>query len=264
MCAISSSCAAQHQAAAQRLQERLGEDLVQRAPERVSRARAVERLHRAVPARDAAVAGPGPGCPESMLSRMFSLYSVSSLQLVRLLAQAAVEPPVHERGGGLAGQRLQQVDLLAVERVQAVLAADAQDRDQLALGPAGEVVAEVQRARLGQRLGRGLGVDRLARRPAARTSAPVRGQADACSAPGSKPSGPEDAEASRRSSGRNTASGLDAQRRAHALQQPLGHAAPGRGPRSGPARAAAAPCASCSARGRTAGRCPPARGSSPA
>ena len=79
---------------------------------------------------------------------MFSLYSVRLLQLVRLLAQALVEAAVHEGGGGLAGQGLQQVDLLAVERVEAVLAAHAQDRDQLALDAAGEVVGEVQRARL--------------------------------------------------------------------------------------------------------------------
>ena len=122
--------------------------------------------------------------PESMLSRMFSLYSVSSCSSSAFSRRLVVEPAVHERGGGLAGQRLQEVDLLAVQRVEAVLAAHAEDRDRArpsrgrgssARGPAAPAS--------GQRLGARLGVDGLARGQAPAPAAPSGGQARAARRP---------------------------------------------------------------------------------
>ena len=168
--------------------------------------------------------GRAPGCPESMLSRMFSLYSVSSCSSSAFSRRLLVEPAVHERGGGLAGQRLQQVDLLAVERVEALLAAHAEDGDHLALHAAGEVVGEVQRPASGAlRRSSALGVHGLAAASRAHQRRPSAGRRSV-SAPAAQPTRLEDARRRRRPSGRNTASGSTPERRAHALQQPLGHA----------------------------------------
>ena len=83
---------------------------------------AVERLHGAVPAHDPAVEVEDEDAGVHALEDVLVVLG-EPLQLVRLLAQAVVEAAVHERGGGLAGQGLQQVDLLAVQGVEAVLAA---------------------------------------------------------------------------------------------------------------------------------------------
>ena len=101
--------------------------------------------------------------PESRLSRMFSLYSLSPRSSSAFSLQAAEQAPVHDRGGRLRGERLQGVDLLAVERVEAVLAAHAEHRDHLALHPAGEEPGEAGGGEARALAGRGVHVDGLAR-----------------------------------------------------------------------------------------------------
>jgi hypothetical protein len=212
--------AAEDQAAAQRVQEGGGEDVVQGAAQDLLSPPARQQLQRAVPARHVAVQ------VEDQDPRVDALQDVhvvlgELLQLVGLLAQAAVQPAVHEGGGGLAGQGLEQVHLLAVEAVQPRLAPDAQDRDRLALHPAGEVVGEVERTHLGQGLGIGLRVQRLAPRQAGHERA-VRGHAHEVGR-GRAAARAEDREAAvvlRKEDGQ----GLHAQRGPHALEQPLRHA----------------------------------------
>ena len=199
--------------------------------------------------------------PESRLSRMFSLYSLSPRSSSAFSLQAAVEPPVHDGGGRLGGQRLQDVDLLAVERVEPVLAADAEDGDHLALHPAGE---EPARARGGQRRGARPAADSTSTGWPGRTAA--RG---ARSRPGS-PAAPRRSGARPRArKGRKPPSGAgqeerhlaEAERRPDALEQPLarplqvevGIQVLGQ-PHQGLARAVALPV-------ERAGRAPPGSGS---
>ena len=82
--------------------------------------------------------------------------------------QAAEEAPVHDRGGRLRGQRLQDVDLLAVERVEAVLPPHPEHRDHLPLHPAGEEPGEAGGGDVGALDGRGVHVHGLARATAGR------------------------------------------------------------------------------------------------
>jgi hypothetical protein len=210
---------AQHQAAAQRLEEGAGEDLVERAAQHVLAPASAERLERAVPARDQALE------VEHQDPRVHALEDVlvvlgQLLELVGLLAQALVEAAVHERRRRLRRQRLDQLDLLAVEDVEALLAPDAQHRDQLVLAAAGEVVRQVQRARLGHRLGRGLGVDGLAARQL-RDQLAARGEPHALRPRGAA-EGLEDRERAG-ALGQEHRHRLDAERRRHAVEQPLRH-----------------------------------------
>ena len=128
---------AEHQRAAQRLQEGLGEHGVERLPEHVGARAAVEPLHRAVPAHHAALEVEHDDARVEALEDVLVVV-LEPAQLLGLLREPLVEPAVHDRGGRLGRERLQRVDLLAVERVEAVLAPDAQHRDQLALDAAGE------------------------------------------------------------------------------------------------------------------------------
>ncbi len=136
---------AQHQRAAQRVEERLREHGVERLAQHLGALAAVEPLHRAVPAHDARVE------VEHHDPRVEALQDVlvvvlEPAQLLGLLRQPLVEPSVHDRGGSLRRERLQRVDLLAVERVEPVLAPDAERRDQLAVHAAGEEPRQARRA----------------------------------------------------------------------------------------------------------------------
>ena len=228
-------------------------------PRTSSRRAAVQRLHRPVPAGDPSFE------VEDQDPRVHAFEDVlvvlrQSLELVGLLLKAPVEPAVHEGRGRLSGEGLEQVHLLAVQGIEALLAADAEDRDHLALGAAGEVVGEVEGPGFGERFAPGL-----------RRSPGLPGQADRGARPGqaAAPSRlrgaaqrPEDR---RRNRGRRGGTRPSTRRRGRRWSAPADarRCGPGRGRRSGPGKGEAAPGASRSAPCRRAGRCPPGSGSSP-
>jgi len=124
-----------------RLQEGLGEHGVEGAAQHLLPRPGEEGLHGAVPAHHPAfeVEDHDPGV-EALQDVLVVLLEPS--QLVRLLAQAPVEPTVHDRGRGLRGQGLEGVDLLAVQGIEAVLPPHPEDRDHLTFHPAREEPGE--------------------------------------------------------------------------------------------------------------------------
>ena len=248
----------EHQAAAQRLQEGLGEDLVEGPAEHLGREAPVERLHRPVPAATRPSRS-STRIPESMLSRMFSLYSVSRCSSSAFSCRLLVEAPVHEGGGRLAGERLQQVHLLAVEGIEALLAAHPEHGDQLALDAAGEVVREVQGPASGT-LRPGLDVDGLAACQA-REERPAAGRRTV-SGPARAPAATEDREDAVGAAG-GTPPSTRRPGRPDALEQPLADAAEVEVGVQVLRQAQQGACASRSAPGRTAGRSRPGSCSSP-
>ncbi len=150
-----------------------GEDGVERATEHVLPRPAEERLHGAVPAHHAALEVEHHDAGVEALEDVLVVL-LEPPELLRLLAQAAEEAPVHDRGGRLRGQRLQGVDLLAVERVEAVLPPHAEHRDHLPLHPAGEEPGEAGGGDVGALGGRGVHVHGLAQRQPGEERAPRR------------------------------------------------------------------------------------------
>ena len=245
---------AEHERAAQRLEERLGEDAVERLAEHLGARAAVERLHRPVPAHHAALEVEHHDARVEALEDVLVVL-LEPAQLVGLLGEAAVEPAVHDRGGRLRRERLQRVDLLAVERVEAVLAADAEDGDHLALARGTGTATRGPTPRAA-----------ACRRGSGRCRPPARPRATrAAACPSRSAAGPRRCEERR---GCGTGRGRPPRRAARApsraarapRRSPRAGAprcARGRGRRSGPRTVAPAPCASCSAPCRRAGRGPP-------
>jgi hypothetical protein len=154
---------AQHERAAQGIQESLGEDGVELLPEHLGPGAAIEPLHRTVPAHHLALEVEHHD-PRVEAFQDVLVVVLEPAQLVRFLGEAAVQPPVHDRGGRLRRERLERVDFLAVERVEPVLAAHAENGDHLALHAAREEPGEPGGGELGS-VDRGLvDVDRLSGR----------------------------------------------------------------------------------------------------
>ena len=150
---------------------------------------------------------------------MFSLYSLSPRSSSAFSCEAVEEPPVHDGGGRLRGQRLQGVDLLAVERVEAVLSAHPEHRDHLPLHAAGEEPGEAAGRDVGALDGRGVDVHGLAERQP-RDERAVGGDPGAPLAGAGHAPGAERREVAALA-GQQEGQLAQAERRPHALEQPL-------------------------------------------
>ena len=157
--------------------------------------------------------------PESRLSRMFSLYSLSPRSSSAFSRRLRYSRPLRIAEAAWAATRLQDVDLLAVERLEAVLAARRRaprsPRPSRGTGTARRGRSAASSALLGVRRRRGRPAGRRAAvssRAAARSRGPSPPRATPRARKGAKaPSSP----------GRKTTISRSAERRADALEQAL-------------------------------------------
>src|SRR5471030_235526 len=144
---------------AQRLDKRRVEQIAEPAADRLVAGDAVELLERAVPADDLLV---HVEHDESVVERLEDVLVelAHAAELLGLEVQLPVEAAVLDRGRDLAGHRRQQAEILAVERLVGLLAAERQETDEpfnsedlgLLTAVAGQVATAIENGRLYRQL----------------------------------------------------------------------------------------------------------------
>ena len=126
---------------AQRLDERRIEDLAERPADRIGALDAVEALERVIPADDALVLVEHD---QPVVERLEDVLVelAHPAELLGLEVELPVQPAVLDRGRDLAGDRRQQREILAVERLVGVLPAERQHGDRRAFEDAGHEVVD--------------------------------------------------------------------------------------------------------------------------